>query len=79
MNTKEIRQKFIDYFQQMQTQLTDPQSREMANTLLQKLNTPEGFATLITVGLAVSFFFFLALGAAGGAIGAAVIQRNQRR
>jgi hypothetical protein len=73
----EIRHQLIARLQSTQTQLGDPQSRQIFENLVQKLNTPEGFATLITLGLAMSLFIFLILGATGGAIGAALMQRDR--
>ncbi len=74
-----LRQSVIDNFQQMRTQLTDPQSRELIENMMDKVKTPEGFAAFITVALAFSFVFFGVFGAAGGAIGATLMNRHQRR
>jgi len=79
IDSADIRHVFIARLQEMQGQLPDPQSREMLQTILQKLNTPEGFAALITAGLAISFVVFLAFGAIGGAIGGSLMSRNQQR
>lgn len=73
----EVRHQFIDRLQATQTQFGDPQTTEMFKTLVQKINTPEGFATLITLGVALSFLVFLVIGAAGGAIGASLMQRDR--
>lgn len=74
----QIRQQLMARLQATQAQLGDPSSREMLQNFMQKLNTPEGFATLVTVGLAMSFFIFVILGAVGGAIGAALMQRDRQ-
>ncbi len=75
----EIRHQFIDRLQATQAQLGDPQTSEMLKSIMDKVNTPEGFATLITLGIAMSFLIFLVLGAAGGAIGATLMQRDRQR
>jgi hypothetical protein len=74
-----LRQRFIEYFQTVQTQIGDPQSRAMLDTIQHNLNTPEGFATMVTAALAISFFFFLVVGAAGGALGAMLFGRSPRQ
>ncbi len=73
-----VRRQFIDRLQATQTQLGDPSSREMLQTLISKVNTPEGFATMVTLGLAMSFIIFVMFGAAGGAIGATLMHRDGR-
>jgi hypothetical protein len=74
----EVRQQVILRVQTTQSQMTDPQSRAAAQTLLQQLNTPEGFATIVTLGLALSLIFFLVFGAIGGALGAKLFGRTRR-
>lgn len=73
----EIRRQFIDRLQTTQAQFGDPRTSEMFKTIIEKVNTPEGFATIITVGVAFSCLFFLVLGAAGGALGASLMQRGR--
>ncbi|MGZ4814218.1 MAG: zinc-ribbon domain-containing protein [Terriglobales bacterium] len=72
-----VRQQFINRLQATQSQLGDPNSREIFQTLIDKVKTPEGFATLVTIGLAMSFVIFVVIGAAGGAIGATLMQRDR--
>jgi hypothetical protein len=74
----EVRQQVILRVQMTQSQMTDPQSRAAAQSLLQQLNTPEGFATMVTIGMGLLLVFFLVFGAAGGALGAKLFGRSQR-
>jgi len=78
VDSLDVRQQLHAQLQQLQSQ-ADPASRETMGQLIQKIDTPEGFAAFITAGLAISFVMFLVCGAAGGAISGAVAQRNQRR
>jgi hypothetical protein len=75
----EVRQQVILRVQETQAQFTDPQSRAAAQTLLQQMSTPEGFATIVTLGMALLLIFFLVFGATGGALGAQLFGRNRNR
>jgi hypothetical protein len=75
----ELRQQVVLRVQATQSQMTDAQSRAAAQSLLQQLNTPEGFATLVTLAMALLLIFFLVFGAAGGALSAKFFGRSRRR
>jgi len=72
-----VHEEFVQYIKTAASQIADPRSRDSLQNVLQAINTPEGFATFITLSIALSFLFFLALGAAGGAIGASLMQRDR--
>jgi zinc-ribbon domain len=74
-----IRQQFTAQFQQMQAQITDPNVLANTQQIVQKINTPEGFAAFITASLALSFFVFLAFGLAGGAITGVLMRRGDHQ
>ena len=54
----------------------DPSAQQMYQQIADKLSSPEGMALLMTFAMAIFFFMFLALGAAGGAIGATLMHRD---
>jgi len=78
---------FVLYSGQLQQEITkrmrempapDPANQQVYQQLAEKLSTPEGLAFMVTFALAILFVFFLVLGAAGGAIGATLMHRDQR-
>jgi hypothetical protein len=77
LNGPQVRQELMSRLQAMQS--TNPQAQEVYQQLLHKLSTPEGLAVLITAGMAFLFFFFLAVGAAGGALTATLSHRERPR
>lgn len=77
VNGSEMRQKLVEYFQENQSRMPDAQSRQTITTIIQKMNTPDGFATFIVVALAFSFIMFIVLAAAGGAISASFLHRDR--
>jgi len=77
LNGAELRQELVKRVHEMQN--PNPQVQEMYQQLAQKLGTPEGLALLVTFGLAFMFFFFLILGATGGALGATFMHRNRQQ
>lgn len=75
-NGAAVKQELVSRIQEMKA--PDPATQENLRMLAQKLATPEGLAVLVTFGLAILFFFFLTVGAAGGAIGATLMHRDRR-
>jgi Protein of unknown function (DUF4199) len=69
-----IQQEMIQRLHEMKP--PDPSAQQMYQQIADKLSTPEGMALLMTFAMAIFFFMFLALGAAGGAIGATLMHRD---
>ena len=77
VNGTAMRQEIMRRMQEMKS--PDPAMQQTYDQIMQKLATPEGMALMVTVALAFLFVFFLAIGAAGGAIGATLTHREHQR
>ena len=75
----ELRAQVYKRFEQMQSQASDPQAQQMMRDIIQKINTPEGWALMFTLALAMFFFVFVGCGALGGVIGASLTRRTNAR
>jgi hypothetical protein len=75
----ELRAQVFKRFEQMQKQASDPQAQKMMNDIIQKINTPEGWALMFTLAMAMFFLVFLGCGALGGVIGASLTRRSDAR
>jgi len=70
----ELRAALLESIKQTAARTTDPQMQPM----LDYLRTPAGLELVMALGFAFMFIVFLVLSSAGGAIGAALLRRNQR-
>lgn len=75
LNGSELRQEMVRRLHEMKA--PDPSAQQVYQQIADKLSTPEGMALLMTFAMAVFFFMFLLLGAAGGAIGATLMHRDK--
>lgn len=75
LNGSELRQEMVRRLHEMKA--PDPSAQQVYQQIADKLSSPEGMALIMTFAMAVFFFMFLALGAAGGAIGATLMHRDQ--
>ena len=74
LNGSELRQEMVQRLHEMKA--PDPSAQQVYQQIAEKLSSPEGMALIMTFAMAVFFFMFLALGAAGGAIGATLMHRD---
>ena len=70
----ELRNGIITTFQDAASQTADPNTL----ALLERAKTPEGFEALILASLVLAFLAAIALGALGGAVGAAILGRRDK-
>jgi len=76
-NGSELRQEMVRRLHDMKA--PDPSTQQMYQQIADKLSSPEGMALIMTFAMAIFFFMFLLLGAAGGAIGATLMHRDHSR
>ncbi|MBZ5598958.1 MAG: hypothetical protein LAN83_11605 [Acidobacteriia bacterium] len=71
----ELRAALLDAVRQSAARSSDPQAQQM----LEYLKTPQGLALVMVLGLIFIFVVFLIFSGLGGAIGAALLRRKERR
>ena len=74
LDGSELRQEMVRRLHEMKA--PDASAQQLYQQVAEKLSTPEGMALVMTFTMAFCFFIFLALGAAGGAIGATLMHRE---
>jgi hypothetical protein len=72
---KEIHDALFHAIQQYAAHSADPRMQQV----LDLFNTPEGFTTIMILSFAMTFVAFLLFSSLGGAIGAFLLYRKQRR
>jgi hypothetical protein len=76
----ELRAQVLKRVQEMQSQSTLSESQQQVmQELTAKINTPEGWALMFTLAMAMFFFVFIGCGALGGVIGASLTRRTDAR
>jgi hypothetical protein len=71
----EIHDALLKYLQQYAATSSDPRMQQV----LDLVKTPDGYIVILVLGLAVTFLAFLIFGSLGGAMGAFLLHRRERR
>jgi hypothetical protein len=71
----QLREALLQAIQQSAARSSDPQTQQV----VEYLKTPQGLALVMVLGLIVMFVAFLIFSGLGGAMGAALLRRKERR
>jgi hypothetical protein len=71
----QLREALLQAIQQSAARSSDPQAQQV----VEYLKTPQGLALVMVLGLIVMFVAFLIFSGLGGAVGAALLRRKERR